>query len=276
MCETFSKNYHMATALLDLWTLIRQRPEIDPWDLAMAIAEQAAEKDLDYRTRLLIRDGVEALRIYWGASGLEKWLSGCPQRSMIEAICRENYDEVGFPSLKKRIMDKTNPEGIRQYLEHLGREIFHSTSLHIGGSVALLIPGFISRHTEDIDVVGEIPAEIRNKHKLLDDLERLHGLHLGHVQSHYFPSGWETRVHSLGIFGHLQVYLVDEYDVFLSKLFSARLKDMEDLKVLVPQLDKERLVRRLKDTTTGFLVVDYLKEMAQKNWQILFGEPLPS
>ncbi len=266
----------MATALSDLWTLIRLRPEIDPWDLATAIAEQAAESDLDYRTRLLIRDSVEALIIYWGASGWEKWLSACPQRSQIGTICREKYNEIGFPSLRKRIMEKTKPEGVRQYLEQLGQEVFHSASLHIGGSVALIIPGFISRHTEDIDVVGEIPPEIRNKHKLLDDLERLHGLHLGHVQSHYFPSGWENRVHSLGMFGRLTVYLVDVYDVFLSKLFSARLKDMEDLKVLAPQLDKERLVRRLKDTTAGFMVVDYLKELAQKNWQIIFGEALPS
>lgn len=266
----------MATQTHDLWTLVRQQPEIDPWDLAAAIEEQVAEAGLDYRTRLLVRDSMEALKKYWGTTGLEEWLADCPRRGIIEGICREGFEEVGFPSLRKRIMDKTKPDEIRQYLEQLGREIHHTIPLHIGGSVALIIPGFISRFTEDIDVVGEVPAEIRNQHKLLDDLERIHGLHLGHVQSHYFPQGWENRIHSLGNFGLLQVFLVDVYDVLLSKLFSARIKDFEDLKVLIPQLDKDTLVRRLKNTTAGFMAAERLKELAQKNWQILFGEPLPS
>ena len=67
------------------------------------------------------------------------------------------------------------------------------------------------------------------------------------MQSHYFPSGWQNRAHSLEPFGRLQVLLVDVYDVFLSKLFSARIKDLEDLLVLAPQLDKDDLVEKLKD-----------------------------
>jgi hypothetical protein len=47
------------------------------------------------------------------------------------------------------------------------------------------------------------------------------------------------------------------------------------LKVLLPQLDKETLVRRFGETCKDFLPIDRLKEIAAKNWQVLFGEELP-
>lgn len=77
----------MALQTLDLWTLTRGRPQIDPNDLAEAIAVQAAESDLDYRTRLLIRDGVEALRLHWGATQLQRWLSSLALALKTWAIC---------------------------------------------------------------------------------------------------------------------------------------------------------------------------------------------
>ena len=43
----------------DLWSLVKGRPQIDPDDLAAALAEQADQDPLDYRTRLLIHDSVE-------------------------------------------------------------------------------------------------------------------------------------------------------------------------------------------------------------------------
>lgn len=49
---------------------------------------------------------------------------------------------------------------------------------------------------------------------------------LNHFQSHYLPAGRPDRVRSLGRFGKLDVFLVDVYDVLLSKLFSDRNKDL--------------------------------------------------
>ncbi len=124
--------------------------------------------------------------------------------------------------------------------------------IDVAGSVALILPGYLSRHTEDIDVVGEVPREIRENHRLLAALESTFGLKLGHVQSHYFPSGWRSRVHSFDVFDHLHVFLVDVYDVALSKFFSARLKDFQDLTVLKPQLDKDLLIERLRSSARTF------------------------
>lgn len=265
----------MSTQTLDLWNLVRGRPQIDPNDLADAVAHQAAEEPLDYRTRLLIRDSVDALKGFWGGSRVERWLTEIPAHERIEAICAENFDEVGFPSIRKRLMDKTDPETIRQYFQQLGFELRQPVKISVGGGCALILPGYVSRFTEDIDVVGEVPADIRAKYQLLDELEKLHGLHMGHVQPHYFPQGWQDRVHAFGVYNYLQVSLVDVYDVFLSKLFSARMKDMADLKVLLPQLQKETVVSRFVTTCKDFLTAPRLKEIAEKNWKILFGEELP-
>jgi hypothetical protein len=266
----------MALQTPDLWSLVRGRPQLDPHDLAEAVVNQAAEESLDYRMRLLIRDSVDALKSYWGEKKTADWLSQCPLSERIQAICQEEFEEIGYPSLRKRLMDKTDPETIRQYFVQLGYELRQTVRIAVGGSCALILPGYVSRFTEDIDVVGEVPAEIRTKYQFLEELEKLHGLHMGHVQEHYFPQGWNDRVHSFGVYNHLQVSLVDVYDVFLSKLFSARNKDLADLKVLLPQLDKEVLVRRFLATCPVFLTAPHLKELATKNWQILFGEELPS
>ena len=83
-------------------------------------------------------------------------------------------------------------------------------------------------------------------------------------------------MHSFAVYNHLQVSLVDVYDVFLSKLFSNRDKDMGDLATLLPQLDREVIVLRFCDTCQDFLTAPRLKEMAVKNWYVLTGEDLPS
>ncbi|MCI0683711.1 MAG: DUF6036 family nucleotidyltransferase [Gemmataceae bacterium] len=265
----------MAVQTLDLWTLTRGRPQIDPNDLAEAIAVQAAEEELDYRTRLLIRDGVEALRLHWGTKQLQRWLEQCTQRGRIEAICKEQFNEVGFPSLSRRLMEKTEPELVRQFLRHVGTSMRRDTRVDIAGVIPCIMLGYLSRHTEDVDLIDEVPQELRDNHRLLQELHDNYGLELGHVQSHYYPSGWRDRVHFLGDFGHLQVFLLDVYDVFLSKLFSARIKDMGDLRLLAPQLDKAVLVEKFKNTCGSLLAAPGLPQLATDAWHVLFGEELP-
>lgn len=265
----------MATKTLDLWSLVRGRPQIDPHDLADAVAHQAAEEPLDYRTRLLIRDSVEALRTRWGNSRLNAWLASCSTSTKIGSILRESFEEVGFPSIGMRLMDKTDPETVRIYLTELSRHVRKPTRIEIGGVIALILPELLARNTEDIDVVDEVPKEIREKHDVLDNLKKRYGLHLGHFQQHYLPAGWSNRLHYYDTFGELQVYLVDPYDVFLSKLTSVREKDFDDMRLVKTQLDKTILTQRLKDTMQGTFATESLRERAQNNWKTLFGEPLP-
>ena len=66
------------------------------------------------------------------------------------------------------------------------------------------------------------------------------------------------------------------HDLFLSKLFSPRDKDLDDLRVLFPQVDREVLLRRLKESCHSFLAEAALRAHAERNWYVLTGEALPA
>jgi hypothetical protein len=263
----------------DLWTLTRCYPCIDPNRLAGAIeAAFAADERLDFRTRLLIRDSVTALEHHWGRSRFARWLRGSAVRQQIEEIQREDLGEVGFPSLEARIMSSTDPDRVKMFLHDLGSRLSDAVRLEVGGSMALILTGYLARGTEDIDAVDEVPAAIRQlPPQDLDALMKRYGLKLAHFQAHYLPKGWKNRLRYLDEFGRLRVYLVDVYDVFLSKLFSAREKDRDDLVVLAEQLKKDAIVNHLRSSAGELNAEPALHGHAARNWAILYnGEPLPS
>ena len=267
----------MAVKSNDLWDIALDRQWIDPDDLAFSIQEQVAQQDLDYRTRVLIRDSVEALRQCWGTARLAAWLDKSPVGPEITAICQGPWDDDrGFSSLVSRVMEVTKPETIKQFLRELSAQIRKPVRVEIGGSIALMLPGLLSRRTGDVDVVDEVPPEIRTQHKLIADLKSRYGLEPAHFQQHYLPSGWNSRLHYFDTYGEMRIYLVDPYDVLLSKLFSIRTKDLDDLRAVIPQLDKETLVRKIKENTQSALAAPDLRERAEKNWFIVFGEALPA
>jgi hypothetical protein len=266
----------MAVGTRDLWALVLDQSHIDPGGLAEALVEQVLGSDLDFRTRLLIRDSLNALQDYWGPQRLADWLQASPVRPELEAIWREELGRVGFPFLKEQLMEPTRPEQIRQFLRDLGSLLQQPARFAVGGAGALILKGHLLRRTQDLDVVNELPPEIRALGARLHEVERRHRLQLGHFQSHYLPSGWDQRTHTLEPFGLLNVYAVDVYDVFLSKLCSSREKDLDDLRTVAPQLSKETLVRRLKETAAGLLSQPDLRPKAEHNWYVLYGESLPS
>jgi hypothetical protein len=260
----------------DLWTLALERQQIDPAELAEAVQQEASLEELDFRTRLLIRDSIQALRRYWGSTKLGTWLEECPSGSRINSILEQELGEPGFPSLQRRVVEITTPETVRQFLRDLGSRLHRPVRMHVGGSIALILPGYLKRRTEDVDVVDEVPAVFRSQHKLLHELKDRYNLQLTHFQSHYLPNGWERRLHTLEPFGALHVSLVDPCDVFLSKLSSKRTKDLDDLRALAPQLSKETLSARLRETTASLLTSESLHEQAKQNWYIVYGEQLPT
>jgi hypothetical protein len=239
----------MPAVAQDLWSLTWGRPHIDPRDLAAAVEQQAARSDqLDFRTRLLIRDSIRAIEKVWGKQRTRAWLDVSPQRDVIDSILHVDFGADGFRTLNDRVMTTVKPDDILEYLRTLGSRATQPARLIIGGSIALILAGQLSRPTDAYE----------------DELV-----------SDHLPAGWENRTHSFGVFGPLQVLLLDSYDIALSKLFSPRTKDFDDLRVLKPHLDKQRLSDRLIDTTAAFLADASLKKHAQHNWYILFGEPLP-
>src|SRR5262245_26969706 len=127
----------MVSPTKSLWKLVKYRPQVDPNDLADAVQRQAGEDGLDYRTRLLVRDSTEALRTYWGEDRFREWLCRSPVRARIESIRNEVFERPGFPSLARRLVEKTDPEEVRTYLRELGTRVRKSLKVPVGGSIAL-------------------------------------------------------------------------------------------------------------------------------------------
>jgi hypothetical protein len=260
----------------DLWALALDQPQIDPDDLAAAIEREVGKGDLDFRTRLLIRDSVESLRRFWGEEKTSAWLAEAKAGDRIAAIVKGDLGPPGFSLLDRRIMPNTRSETIIAFLRELGLVLSQPEKLVIGGSASLILTTPLSRRTEDIDVVDEVPTQVRAQRDLLERLAQRYGIRLAHFQSHYLPANWEKRIHSLARFGQLEVWLVDRHDTWLGKLFSAREKDRDDLRLVVSVLDKKLLQERLKDSCAAFLGESSLRKHASDNWYIVFGEELPA
>src|SRR4051812_39112423 len=104
----------------DLWSLTSGQPEIDPDRLAAAVEREASGEQLDFRTRLLIRDSVEALADWWGSQRLNTWLGRSPAKDRIHSILAEDLGPAGFPSLRSRLIQQTRPDSILQSVQELG------------------------------------------------------------------------------------------------------------------------------------------------------------
>ena len=133
-----------------------------------------ASKVLDYRTRLLIRDSLEALKDYWGDKRFDT-LAGALSRLATDwkAIWREDFERPGFPLIGETTHGK---DATRSHSRDLLRELGNTHPPTASGERWRLgcadpVRAMLSRHTEDIDVVDEVPAEIREQYALLDELE---------------------------------------------------------------------------------------------------------
>ncbi len=266
---------NQATPHLDPWRLVWGQPYIDSRTLALAI-EQDLERDArpDFRTRLLVRDAATALRSYWGAKKFTRWLAESPMGPRIRNILKEELGEPGYPTIRRRLVASIDGSEIRQIFDLLGRRIQGPIEVYIAGSIPTLIKGLTARPTIDIDFVDEVPAEIRSQRAVLRRIENDFGLTLGHVQSHFLPIRWQDRRQWLGDFGGLRVYVVDEYDIFVSKLSSKKKKHQDDLRVLALKLDKIIAKHRLFTDGRPFLDDPKLKPQIEENWQFIFQEPL--
>jgi hypothetical protein len=276
---TSQASLQRATAVDTLWNLLAN-PQIDPAALARAIEAALDQTVLDWRTLQLIKEGWHALEHMDGETSLDLYLSRRNAREIRERIrartgaTGDSHREVKFPSLKDRLMPHLSPTTIRQFLRELGTAIARPAVITVGGAGCLILRGLLSRATEDVDVVDEIPLEIRDERPILEELTKRYGLQLNHFQSHYLPRGWESRTSDLGSFGKVQVRLIDPYDIIAGKIFSHRPKDRDDVRLLSSALDKEQLRRRVVGglSTLGSSVEE--RDQAIRNWYIVYGEEL--
>src|SRR4051812_9596769 len=114
----------------DLWELVTGKPQIDPQRLADALED--VRPGMDYRTRLLIRDSAQALEHHWGAERWSAWLAKSRSREAIDAVRQEGLQDFGFPHVEGALMDRTDPETVRQFLRELGMNARKPAERNIG------------------------------------------------------------------------------------------------------------------------------------------------
>jgi hypothetical protein len=251
------------------------QPYVDSGTLAAAIGHDLTHnRHPDFRTRLLVRDAALALRSFWGAGRFGRWLAASAAADTIRAILREDLGEAGFPFLRRQLVESIGALEVSQIFELLGRGVRGPVEVHVAGSIPTLIQGLTARPTADIAIVDEVPAAIRGQRATLQKIEADYGLAVGHVQSHYLPANWQQRRHWFGQFGGLRVYLVDVYDIFVSKLSSKLEKHQQDLRVMAGKLDKEKAKQRLLGDGHAFLEDARLRAQIEENWRFIFREPL--
>ena len=86
--------------------------------------------------------------------------------------------------------------------------------------------------------------------------------------------GWESRTIDFGTFGKIQVRLVDALDIIAGKVFSARLKDLDDFRLLSLNLNKEELRQRVLQGLPSLISSDQNRRQAIRNWYIVYGDDL--
>lgn len=260
---------------LDPWELVWGQPYIDCETLVGAIeSDLERTPNPDFRTRLLVRDCARAIKSFWGPTKYKRWLVSSRVGRQIRAILREDLGKTGFHAIRKRLVASITKNQLEQVFELLGHGIHARVEVYVAGSIPTLVKGLTCRPTDDIDFVNEVPPEIRSQRTAISRVRADFGLTLGHVQSHYLPANWMNRRQFFGDFGGIRVYLVDVYDVFISKLSSKQKKHQDDLRVMAPKLDKEKAKERLFGDGKYFLENEHQRPQIEENWRFIFREPL--
>ena len=257
----------------NLWSLAFRPGQIDEQELWEALRHESRDDPTDYRSGLLVHESLSTLAQRWGEVALDRRLDALGERgARLRRVWRSAFDEVGFPSLERRVVNATSRESILQMLRELGRRLRRPAQITVGGSSSLLLADLIVRRTADIDVVDELPEAIRAEPALVDELAARYELRLAHFASHYLPSSWKWRVSSLEPMGRLNVFVLDPLDVLCGKVFSKRSKDLDDLRAAWPNVDRDAFRERVRRDTAALRSDPALAEAAEHNWYVLTGE----
>ena len=155
------------------------------------------------------------------------------------------------------------PEPWLSFLRELDSIIPESCKLPCFGGFAVTEVYGISRATSDIDVLDVAPPRVVNflmeRAGRGSELHRCFGVYFDVVGVASAPYEYESRLRPLfqGAFQHLELFVMDPYDVALTKLKRDSDKDVQDVMQLAEAvpfdlvLFEKRFIEELRDNTTG-------------------------
>lgn len=151
----------------------------------------------------------------------------------------------------------------KEFLEEIDRQLTIDCRVVVFGGFAVTQEYGLSRETNDIDLLDVVPrglgsilVELAGRESLL---AKRHRVYLDLVVMANPPYDYESRLQPMydGAFTHLQLFVMDPYDVALTKLKRDSDKDFQDVLQLahkIPfnlELFEERYLKELRDNTTG-------------------------
>jgi hypothetical protein len=168
------------------------------------------------------------------------------------------------------------------FLEELDTLLDEPIQFHCVGGFAVVAEYGLPRSTNDLDYYTLVPANrIRDLQEIAGEgspLARKHKVHLHSAAIATLPESYEERMKELfpGRFKHIRLFVLDPYDLVLSKLSRNEERDREDVKYLSrtlhldPDVLRERYEAELKpyligpperhDTTLAFWLEAYFSK----------------
>lgn len=149
------------------------------------------------------------------------------------------------------------------FLEELDSLLSEPIQVHCIGGFAIVAAYGLRRGTNDLDYFSLVPADrIRDLQEIAGEgspLARKHKIHVHHAGIATLPESYEERMRELlpGRFKRIRLFVLDPYDLVLSKLSRNEERDRDDVKhlALTLHLDgdilRERYEAELKPHLIG-------------------------
>ncbi|HKW35179.1 MAG TPA: DUF6036 family nucleotidyltransferase [Candidatus Acidoferrum sp.] len=171
----------------------------------------------------------------------------------------------------------------KEFLEELDGILSEPIELHcIGGFAVVAAYGF-PRSTNDLDYFSPEPCNYaRELQEIAGEgsrLARRHKVHVHHAAVATVPESYEERMKELfpGRFKNLRLFVLDPYDIVLSKLSRNQERDRQDVEYLVKtnSLDSNTLRDRYeKELRTNLIGPPKRHDATLRFWlEAYFGEP---
>jgi len=154
------------------------------------------------------------------------------------------------------------PSPWKEFLEELDDLLDEPIELHCIGGFAVVAAYGLPRSTNDLDYFSLVPCNrVRDLQEIAGEgstLARKHKVHVHHAAVATVPESYEGRMTELfpGHFKNLRLFVLDPYDIVLSKLSRNEERDRQDVEYLAKtqHLDSKVLRERYEEELGAILI----------------------
>ena len=169
------------------------------------------------------------------------------------------------------------PDHWNHFLEAVDKELEEQVCLHCVGGFVVETVYEIPRRTADLDYIAIVPYEAARTLEEIagqkSELAQKHHLYFQYVTVIEYADGYESRLTELDLaLEKLRLFVVDPYDLVLSKLTRNIERDREDVKGIAEsqKLSFNVLKKRYEEEMRSYLAKDEKHDLALELWEEYF------